>query len=334
MKNANSAAWSLVGRLAFVAAGAVAGLSATAQDVALDTIPTSQIHSMRRAFVDLSTGEWSFDKVQSTSRVGDFGVFSSDSGVSSGLGFFLLDDPTRTSTSIGKFGTEMLAWADTEFDMSVDQIVIQYATNVPDSGAPGVDGYDCLIRVYDKESGYSDANSELVSTIRISGIPGSSFSSGYAGWIVTASLATTNSFELGDTDGVDYYGNPGLSSGTDEDGDGLADFGWSYQFEQNQAVKGGCGPVLTRAYGGPGAEGVTCATGIIPGTFTWYNSPPHAAPIFTFRIVGSPIPAGLSTGIEFRGPIPGCPALDLDHSGHFDLGDFFSFMNEFDIAGG
>lgn len=342
--NAKSSLFLMLAAGAAVSTAAMAGGN---DPFAINAMPKSEIKGIRHAWVDMTTGEWSFDQAPST-RDGDFSVYNADSTYNVLGGFTLTDDATRTSTSINKFGTEMLSWGDSEFNMTVDQVVIAYGTNVPDDATPGVTGFDAVIRVYDNESGTADPTFDQIVTLTIGGIPGSTFTSGFAGWFVTADLGSANAFELGDTDGSDFYGNPGLAVAADEDEDGKADIGWSYAFNQAQATKGGAGPFI--GFGGNmggwydadgdglidkqgGVDYPLDSAGTSSHLWNWFNVAPHASNIGNFRFTGSP-PPGAVFNIEFRGPIPGDSVLDLNGDGAFDSGDFFNFLGRFDVAGG
>ena len=238
--NAKSSLFLMLAAGAAVSSAAMAGGN---DPFAVNAISKSEIKGIRHAYCDLTTGEWSFDQAPST-RDGDFSVYNANGTLNVLGGFFGQDNPTSTSTSANKFGTEALSWGDAEFNMTVDQFEISYATNVPDDATPGVTDYGAIIRVYDGESGTADPDAVGVVTITVDGLPGSTFTSGFAGWFVTFDLGSSGSFELGDTDGADFYGNPAGLTGIDEDEDGKADIGWSYEFVQNQATKGTCGPFI------------------------------------------------------------------------------------------
>ncbi len=334
-----------------LAAGAAVSTSAMAggnDPYAIDAMPKSAINGIRHAWVDVKTGEWSFDVKPSTSRAGDFSVFNADGTLNVLGGFGVQDNSTSTSTSINKFGTEMLSWGDSEFNMTVDQIRIGYATNIADDATPGITGFGATIRTYDNESGINDPTWDNTAAITVDGLPGSTFTSGYAGWYITLDLDSADAVELGDTDGSDFYGNPQLAVALDEDEDGKADIGWGYQWVQNQAVKGNVGPFI--CYGGNfggyydadgdglidkqgGVDYPLDSAGCSSALWNWFNVAPHASNIGNFRWTGNP-PPGATFNIAFRGPIPGDSVLDLNGDGAFDAGDFFNFLARFDVAGG
>lgn len=332
-----------------LAAGAAVSTTAMAGNdpFAVDAMPKSALNSIRHAWVDLKTGEWSFD-VKPATRAGDFSVYNADGTLNVLGGFGVQDDATRTSTSISAFGTEMLSWGDAEFNMTVDSITIGYGVNIADDATPGITGFDCVVRFYDNESGINDPTFDLTAAVTISGLPGSTFTSGYAGWYVTGTLDSLDAIELGDNDGVDFYGNPQLGVALDEDEDGKADFGWSYQWVQGQATKGNVGPFI--CYGGnmggfydADADGLIDKSGGVDyplnsagcssALWNWFNVAPHTSNIGNFRWTGNP-PPGATFNIDLAGPIPGDSVLDLDGNGAFDSGDFFNFLGRYDIAGG
>ncbi len=160
-------------------------------------------------------------------------------------------------------GAMYLWWGDIEPDSVADCLVITYATTVPDidvdsdSIGDGVVGYDLTITFADNDNGrgadgpgLSGRSCILDLTIpTLAGQVGSlppGFAAVYILTLDFASLAPSLIFELGDTNGIDdagtgisggalYGPNNGFpnTSGQDIDSDGLADFSWSYRFNQS-----------------------------------------------------------------------------------------------------
>lgn len=334
--------------LMIMAAGAAVSSAAMAggnDPFVMQGIPMSTVKAVRHAYFDMTTGEWSLDQRTSASRDGDFSVYNADGFAAF---YFGLDDPARTTT-IAKMGTEVLAWGDAENNMTVDQIVVTYVTSVLDPEEDGETGFELVNRFYDGESGAADPDAQLIAAYTISGIPGSIDGVTAAGWILTIDLGSANAFELGDNDGSDFYGNPAGLTGFDEDNDGKGDIGWSYQFNQNQTnPQAVTGPVFS--FGGNmggwydadndgiidkfgGIDYPLDSAGCSSHLWGWYNSPPHGVSTGIWRFGGSP-PAGATWNIQMRGPIAGDSVLDLNGDGVFDVGDLFSFLNRFDVAGG
>lgn len=329
-----------------LAAGAAVSGAASAQ-VAEAIRMHGNVAPARHAYVNLATGEWTFDVRPAGTRVGDFDVFNNGhtpvDPVNGPFGFFHgQDDATRTGT-ITALGTEVISWGDCELSSSIDQIEIQYATNIVDDATPGVVGLDAIIRLYDQDGGNVDGAAVTTAEITIEDIPGNNTTFAFGGWFVTADLATP--VVLGDT----------AANGLDLDEDGRADIGFAYRFAQNQSVaKGTIGPIITMGgnHGGwfdldfdgvvdkgAGVDYPLGSAGTSDTLWHWTNGPTtltaKGANLASgaWRFGGNPS-AGGSRYMVLRGPVACDPILDLNGDGAFDLGDFFNFLGRFDIAGG
>jgi hypothetical protein len=270
------------------------------------------------------------------SRTGELRPLEADGRAGASVAFSVAPDgtnfiPQTSPTPSGGVapGWSVLGWADCPFNVTVDQVVIRYGTNVPDNGTPGVPGLSCTVRLYDQENGLNDPSTVLVKEVVIPSLPGSTFSSGYA--YITLVVDLDVPIELGDRDGFDAFGNPAGGTGADEDGDQFADIGWSYSWTLPAGVNGTIGPAagfagnwkrLTadqepiRSWGSEGGfEVFTAAHTGYRGRFATSAQRPAL-----YRI-----PA-----IELRGPVAKDPQADLDGSGGFDFGDFLQFFNRFD----
>jgi hypothetical protein len=108
--NAKSSLFLMLAAGAAVSSAAMAGGN---DPFTVNAIPRSEIKQVRHAYYDMTTGEWSFDSQSHSARDGDFSVYNANGTLNDPLGgFFAQDNPTSTSTSINKFGTEALSWGD------------------------------------------------------------------------------------------------------------------------------------------------------------------------------------------------------------------------------
>lgn len=324
-----------------VAAPALAGndFVQTAQKI------EGQIH---RAYINVRTGELTLTRPANT-RVADFFVWNNHGDGSPDFNFFWgQDSNTRTTTSPAAFGTEAVSFGDIELNSTIDSITIgYYTTNIVDDATPGVDNLGAVWRFYDADGTNNDAAAQEVISITVtSGLPGTTDTVLGAGWFITLDLDSATSFELGDNDGVDFYGNVAGLTGADLDQDGLADFGYSQRFTQNQTgAKGVIGPFLQFGQNHRGNSAIDVDGDLNPDAMTswgtlanwdWFNGPRFGTGgtyIGFFRFLGNPGPWG-SWGLALQGPVAGDASLDLSRDGAFDLGDFFEFFGRYDIAGG
>lgn len=327
---------SLSSRISALCLATIAG-AASGQELVVSTLQMSRTAVAGRAYYDLSTRTWSFDPPRESAS-GQFSVFDNDGTLNVLGGVFPIDDPTRTQTSIAKFGTELVSWGDIEFNSTIDQISLPIATGLPSTGVP-VPGFDLVLTFREKDAGACDADATVVREIVVHDLPSGS-------WEVVVNLGHAEAFELGDTDGVDYFGNPASGIAIDKDEDGKADFSWGVSFRQNQATKTRTGVFVCFGgnYGGyhdRDGDGVITklggedfplnSAGTSSHYMAWRNLS-AATPCSVTRAPGSP-PAGSSANIQLRGPVPGDSALDLNGDGAFDSGDFFNFLTRVERAG-
>jgi len=127
--------------------------------------------------------------------------------------------------------TYWMDWGDIDANTVVDTMTVLYATSVADAGEDGEPGFEMDMTFFDGID-VGQINSTLAPYLvyTITDIPGSA--SGVAGWVITLDLAGGGEFEVGDSDGIDDSGN-GFNSGgqgVDQDGDGLIDFAYGYNF--------------------------------------------------------------------------------------------------------
>lgn len=152
----------------------------------------------------------------------------------------------NVAAALNQFGiatSEWLDWGDIPFDTRVTAWNFGYITNFVDpglaSGSPeptGVPGLKCIMTWYDGESGSAPGSPNLpdpdvlaargLVVDNLFGAP----PGGQAAWIFTVSVPDGLEFELGDTDGSATSNDDGPNRGVDEDGDTLADFGFSYSW--------------------------------------------------------------------------------------------------------
>ncbi len=134
----------------------------------------------------------------------------------------------------------------------IDTITIFYATDLPDPGEDGEDGFEMDLTFFDGlDIGQINCNTVPYLTFVLAGIPGSA--AGVAGWMITIDLTGFGDIEIGDTDGVDTCGSGNNSGGqgSDVDGDGYADFGYGINFRHPpSATTGATGCMLVVPPGG------------------------------------------------------------------------------------
>ena len=241
-------------------AGAATGLAAPGDR---PRVPVAWTGHM---YVDVATGEASFVPPVA-GALSPTQVFVAGQGAAcpdTSGGFFLADDPTDVF-GFGAFqGSVFADWADVAPDTLVDGVSFELASWIPDEpGAgfdtdgdtvpdvfigDGVEGFGVVIAFYDGDDGGQSTRAALAA-YTITGLPGDpnnfSATGGVLSIVLTLDLedvdgtGTTSTFEIGDSDGVSDADHVNLGIFNDPvlgdaalDGNGLADFGYAFNYIQ------------------------------------------------------------------------------------------------------
>ncbi|QOI99362.1 MAG: hypothetical protein HRU70_02190 [Phycisphaeraceae bacterium] len=226
-------------------------------------------------------------------------------------------------------------WGDITEGVYVDAFAVAYGLGVGPNGVirataanpdvdPTVYGLDLLVGFMSSENGFNDPDRAFIMNERIRDLNG--VNSTNNGWVYLIDLGGT--------------GREFTVSGRDEDGDGRTDFGFYYQFLQNQDTDERNPVPVPRSYIGPqlvlgldgGGSGFPFAYGT-EDAFDWFNA--------VGQVSGLPINyhSTRSFGgvpwsdfyMELYGSLTGprCPA-DFNDDGFVDFFDFAAFVDCFE----
>ncbi len=285
-------------------------------------------------YLNLATGEMT--RTPAGPRFGDL-VWQNDDTAGSCSRFYGLDRPTRDpATGLVKFGASVANWGDLPAMSEIAGFEFAFATQRDPDTCDIPEGLRVRIGFIDRyDSGVNPGGpvtppggagpAREVAAFIIGGFTGEySCDVEFIGLIVTVDLEGSGAeFVLGDT---------ASGSGGDLDGDGLADFAYSYTMMQaDWVVKFMCGPLLVQpaSLGGAGT-----ATGV-PDLLSWFNSTPDLydgyAGDFNFGGGGCPVPFAV-TYMNLYGPRPPeyCGAIDYTGDTIIDFLDYLEFLNRFD----
>jgi hypothetical protein len=282
-------------------------------------------------YVNAATGE--VVKTTGASRIGD--LYWENDDIAGSCNFFTgVDRPTRDTVASGrvKFGAAVVHWGDVGGGSFMNGYDVAYASNIGcDTLGSGVTGFSMLnvfIDDYDGELDPGGTGASGIVGFVLDGIAGGDCTLGtslFAGWIYTVDLEGT--------------GNEVTFGTTDLDGDGLHDFGYSYEFGQEQTTaKGIVGPFLVRP---ASLGGLGDATGC-PDAFDWFNQLAGSGSFsdyvggFFFGGGDCSIPQPYASfllnqyGTEGSGGGGMCDPIDYNGDGIIDFGDYLEFLNRFD----
>lgn len=290
-------------------------------------------------YINAATGEI-VTTPGAAARLGE-AFWRNDDSFSCGSYFYGQDRPTRDE-SLGrvKFGATVVDWGDVAGPAVVNGFDFAIAGSIaPDEPGGVIEGFGVRIGFLDRydsvvnpggpvtEPGGAGPAYEIASITLMDfwhGYdPGCSFF--FCGWLITVDLEGTGlEFTLGDA---------ASGTGGDLDGDGLADFGYSFSFIQNQQEpKGIVGPFLARpaSLGGAGT-----AWGVVD-SFSWFNSltGPYQDYYADLNFGGGscPVTPYASFVMNLHGPAAAspCDAIDYNGDGLIDFGDYLEFLNRFE----
>ncbi|MCC6677560.1 MAG: EF-hand domain-containing protein [Phycisphaerales bacterium] len=302
---------------AAVVAGTATGFAAAAPGVAEAGGP---VRIAGHIYINAATGEV-VRTPAGGSRLDE--LYWGDSGPCGG--FFRQDDPARAPGAVDAFATLAVHWGDTPAALTTGY-EIAYATNIgcdtAGSGIAGLSIVNTFIADYDGGLDPGGGGASGILAVEVGTIAGGNCTLGsslFQGWVYTIDLGGTGfEFEWGETD---------------LDGDGLLDFGYGYEFIQNQAgAKGVIGPYLVRpaSLGGSGTA-LGC-----PDRFDWFNDRGNVyAGGFWFGggdcSATPPRPyASFFLNLYGRLEVSRCELIDFNGDGVIDFADYLEFLNRYD----
>ncbi|MCC6675672.1 MAG: EF-hand domain-containing protein [Phycisphaerales bacterium] len=328
-----------IGLTMVLVCGGVTGLAApraVAQpDVADELLPARIVGYI---YINARTGE-RIETLAPASRRGE--VFWQNSDIAGSCSYFYGQDRPTRDESLGrvKFGSTVVDWGDVAGPAVVDGFDFAMVGNIePEEPGSIVEGFGIrvgFLERYDSrvnpggpvtEPGGAGPAFETAAITLMDFYRGTgSCSDFWCSWAYTVDLEGSGlEFTIGDT-------ASGL--GGDLDGDGLADFGYSFSFIQNQREpKGivGCFLVRPASLGGGGT-----ATGVVD-SFSWFNSltGPYQDYYADLDFGGGACPATpyASFYMNLYGPVAPspCDAIDYNGDGLIDFGDYLEFLNRFE----
>lgn len=246
-------------------------------------------------------------------------VFINEDFGSNGNFFFGVDSPTRSNHDVVCVG-------EIAFDTRVDAFKFAYATDIAPDNGPQTMGLNAVLWWFDCDDASFGSTFVPLFGIVIENLNGGTAPPAFNQWIYLVDLSGTGyEFEIGDSDGS-YTGASGIpSTGCSTDGDELANFGWAYQFNQNQS----------------GAAGTIGPTMAVPGNselgiddrFVMYSNPNGGVRenrIGSFWLGGWPMGpyASTLTGL-YRNAGPDCSIADYNNDAEVDVLDFLDFLDDF-----
>lgn len=305
-----------------VAAVAMAATSQGAHAQAeLEPLPSAYAGHV---YINLRTGErvvTPAGEPGATSRSVLEPVFINEDFASNGNYFFGVDTPTRSNH-------DLVCVGEIAYDTRVDAFKFAYATDIPPDNAPQTMGLNAVLWWFDCDdasfgSTFVPLFGMIVEDLNGTVVAPPSFSQ----WIYLVDLSGTGTeFEIGDSDGS-YTGASGVpSTGCSTDDDDLANFGWSYQFNQNQAgPPGTIGPTFVLPEN-PEATGVA-------DRFVLYSNPTGGVRenrVGSFWLGGWPFApyASSFTGL-YANAGPGCSVANYNSDAEVDILDFLDFLDDF-----
>ena len=254
------------------------------------------------------------------------------------VSYLTLEDPGRDFPA--PFGTEAVDWGDVDILGAGDEVArvgLAYVADLPAGTLPSLPGFSVVVTLYDRYDGGGDAGriARVAGQVRIDDAPtGRVF--------ISVVIPRESRFTLGAPE-----------EGRDLDGDSLADFGWSYRFEQNQpSGRGIAGPILVLP-GNAGGDGFPPSAGV-RNRFDWFAAAPFEGFHGAYWFGGFPyasfylsLARGRDTS-ECRADVNGDgvvdffdyldfvqwfaaddPRADFDENGQVDFFDYLEFIEAF-----